>query len=118
MAQRVISGDRYEEVVVRSAPGSPLPVTIEGADVTINAEIGSTVEISNDTGNPVPVNGTVKTLAGLEIPAHDYVSISPGAAPANSTQTVTYKTGGASGTTVGILTLTYSSGELVSVAKS
>ena len=54
MPARRIAGRIYEEVAVRAV--EPLPVTIEGADVTINAEIGSTVEISNDAGNPIPVS--------------------------------------------------------------
>ena len=64
------------------------------------------------------VQGTVNTLEGLSIPAHDYISFSPTSAPATGTQTITYKTGGAGGTTVATLTLTFSGGDLASVARS
>jgi DNA repair ATPase RecN len=47
----------------------------------------------------------------------DYVSFSPAAAPSTGTQDVAFKVGGAAGTTVATLTLTYSSGNLSSVAK-
>lgn len=42
---------------------NPLPVTF-GEDITVN--VGTSVEISNDEGNPVPISGTVDTgLTGL-----------------------------------------------------
>lgn len=103
-----------EPLYVSSA--EPLPVSIEAADITINAEIGSTVEISNDDGNPVPVNGTVNTLAGLEIPPHDYVSLSY---TDGNLSGVVYKDGGSGGTPVATLTLAYDgSDNLTSVTKS
>ena len=49
----------------------------------------------------------VQDIAGLYIPQHDYISISPSAAPTDGDQTITYKIGGASGTTVATLTVTY-----------
>ena len=66
------------------------------------------------------VDPTCATLAtrGLNIPAHDYISFSPAAAPTDGDQTVTYKQGGAGGTTVATLTLTYAGGELSAVARS
>lgn len=63
--------------------------------------------------SPLPVD-----IEGLSIPAHDYISFSPTSAPATGTQTITYKTGGAGGTTVATLTLTFSGGDLASVARS
>ena len=54
-------------------------------------------------------------LAGLEIPAHDYISL--GYTGSNLT-TVVYKTGGSGGTTVATLTLAYSGSDLVSVTKT
>lgn len=66
-------------------------------------------------GDPYP---SVLSIQGLEIPTHDYISFSPTSAPATGTQTITYKTGGAGGTTVATLTLTFSGGDLASVAKS
>jgi DNA repair ATPase RecN len=70
---------------------------------------------------PVNVNtGTkpVVTMAGLNVPLHDYISFSPVATPTNGTQTITFKVGGSGGDTVATLVLTYSGGELASVAKS
>jgi hypothetical protein len=56
------------------------------------------------------------TVAGLEIPAHDYISLSYTGADLTG---VVYKDGGSGGTTVATLTLTYdASGYLSSVTKS
>jgi hypothetical protein len=60
----------------------------------------------------------VQDIAGLYIPPHDYISISPTAAPSTGTQTITYKDGGASGTTVATLTITYASGNVSTVVRS
>jgi len=43
----------------------------------------------------------VQDIAGLYIPQHDYISISPTAAPSTGDQAITYKLGGASGTDTG-----------------
>jgi hypothetical protein len=59
----------------------------------------------------------VQDIAGLYIPQHDYISISPTAAPTNGNQVVTYKSGGASGNTVATLTITYVSGDVSTVVK-
>ena len=70
---------------------------------------------------PVNVNSGTKpviTMAGLNIPLHDYIEFNPASAPTNGTQTITFKVGGSSGSTVATLLLTYSSSNLVSVAKS
>ena len=62
---------------------------------------------------------SVKQMAqGFHLPEYDYLEFSPAAAPATGNQTITYKTGGSSGVVVATLTLTYSSSNLVSVAKS
>lgn len=108
-----INGDG-EPLYVSSA--EPLPVSIAGAEITIdNVSISNEVEIKNDSGSPVPVNGTVNTLAGLEIPAHDYISMTY---TGDDLTGVVYKDGGSGGTTVATLTLTYSGGQLTSVTKS
>jgi hypothetical protein len=57
-------------------------------------------------------------VQGLEVPGHDYIQFNPAATPATGSQDVIFKLGGSAGTTVATLTLTYSSGNLVSVAKS
>lgn len=64
-----------------------------------------------DTGN-----NYLADLVGLEIPAHDYLSLSY---TGSNLTGVVYKTGGASGTTVATLTLGYDgSNNLTSVTKS
>lgn len=68
------------------------------------------------SGSPIPVNGIVNTLTGLEIPEHDYIDLSY--TGANLTGVV-YKSGGSGGTTVATLTLAYDgSDNLISVTKS
>lgn len=57
---------------------------------------------------------TLQSIAGLEIPAHDYVSLSYTGSDLTG---VIYKTGGSSGTVVATLTLAYSGSNLVSVTK-
>lgn len=58
----------------------------------------------------------VGNIAGWNIPTHDFRSFAY--TSGNLTQ-IAYKTGGASGTTVGILTLAYDgSGNLTSMTKS
>jgi len=60
----------------------------------------------------------VQDIAGLYIPQHDYISISPSAAPTDGDQTITYKIGGASGTTVATLTVTYVGGNVSTVVRT
>lgn len=64
----------------------------------------------------VAVKGDTASIAGLTIPAHDYMTLSY---TGSNLTSVVYKTGGSSGTTVATLTLTYDgSNNLTSVAKS
>jgi hypothetical protein len=51
-------------------------------------------------------NVSVRNIAGLNVPQHDYISVSYYGST-NNIQTVTYKEGGASGQTVATLTLSY-----------
>jgi len=60
----------------------------------------------------------VQDIGGLSIPPYDYVGITPPAAPTNGDQVLVHRIGGASGSVVATLTLTYVSGELSSVARS
>ena len=60
----------------------------------------------------------VQDIAGLYIPQHDYISISPTAAPSTGDQTITYKLGGASGTTVAVLTVTYDAANVSTVVRT
>lgn len=66
-------------------------------------------------GTVATITNPVDTLSGLEIPAHDYISLSY--TGANLTGVV-FKTGGSGGTTVATLTLGYSGSDLTSVTKS
>lgn len=75
---------------------------------------------SNETiisGRP-PIEGQKElgSLVGLEIPAHDYLSLSY---TGSNLTGIIYKTGGSGGTTVATLTLGYDgSDNLTSVTKS
>lgn len=100
---------------------SPVPVDIGGSgSITITSgtvTVENEVEVTNDEGNPIPVSGTISSkVAGWDIPIHDYRAL--GYTSGNLTS-VTYKTGGASGTTVATLTLAYDgSGNLTSLTKT
>ena len=62
----------------------------------------------------------VQDIAGLYIPPHDYISLTYVAAGngLGEIETVTYKSGGASGITVAITTLAYdSNNKLISITK-
>lgn len=101
---RFIDTDGQSEYV---SPVKPLPVDIQGATLSLDAD---GVEIKNDSGNPVPV------VTGLEIPEHDYIDMSY---TGSNLTGVVYKTGGSGGTTVATLTLAYDgSDNLISVTKS
>lgn len=58
--------------------------------------------------------GVVQTADALGIPPHDWIGLAYNGADLTG---VTYKVGGASGTTVATLTLAYSGGLLSSVSK-
>jgi hypothetical protein len=81
---------------------------IEGVTIDGDVTIGASVEVSNDSGNPLPV------VEGLSIPEHDHIALSY---TGEDITGVTYKTGGADGTTVATLTLAYSDGKLTSVTR-
>jgi len=61
----------------------------------------SSVEISNDVGNPIPIT------SGLSVPPNDYISLTY---TGGNVSSVVYKLGGAAGTTVATLSLTYDGG--------
>jgi hypothetical protein len=100
---------------------SPVPVDIGGSgSITITSgtvTVSNEVEVTNGTGSPIPVSGTISSkVAGWDIPIHDYRAL--GYTSGNLTS-VTYKTGGAGGTTVATLTLGYDgSGNLTSLTKT
>jgi hypothetical protein len=88
--------------------GDPIPVDI-GANLDLNIDAAG-LEIKNDAGNPIP------TVDGLSIPAHDYiVQTYTGVNLTN----VVYKNGGAGGTIVATLDMTYDGNDnLLTVTKS
>jgi hypothetical protein len=91
-----------------------MPTYLGGGGGDARIDIGAVsigeVEVSNDSGNPIPV------VTGLEIPEHDYISLSY---TGSNLTGVVYKTGGSGGTTVATLTLAYDgSDNLTSVTKS
>jgi len=78
-------------------------VTVNGRSVPEVAVVGRSV-------SPVPI------VTGLEIPTHDYISLTYSGTNLTG---VVYKRGGSGGTTVATLALTYDgSGNLTSVTKS
>ena len=111
-ALNVAGGKTFQVIQLADSEGNVID-PFSGSD--INVEVGSSVEINNDEGNPIPVSGVVNTLTGLEIPEHDYIALGYTGSDLTS---VVYKTGGSGGTTVATLTLAYSDGNLISVTKS
>ena len=67
--------------------------------------------------NPITANagGQISVLAGLEIPAHNYVAMSY---TGDDLTGVDYKTGGSSGTVVATLVLTYTANVLQTVTRT
>jgi hypothetical protein len=55
MAQRNINGEQYEAFLIRGdLNGGPVPVAFASGVTISGVTIGAEVEISNDSGNPVP----------------------------------------------------------------
>jgi hypothetical protein len=57
----------------------------------------------------------VTNISGLHIPHHDYLSISPTAAPTNDIQTITFRRGGPTGVIVATQVITYVNGDVSTV---
>jgi hypothetical protein len=111
----VAGGRTFQVIQLADAEGNIIDPAQGSVVFDGEVTIGSEVEIKNDSGNPVPVNGTVNVLTGLEIPEHDYIDL--GYTGSNLTSVV-YKTGGSGGTVVATLTLAYDGSNLISVTKS
>lgn len=78
--------------------------------VTINGRTYEEIAVTTRSGSPLPV------FSGLEIPQHDYISLTY---TGSNLTGVTYKEGGSGGTTVATLALTYDgSNNLTSITKS
>lgn len=110
MAQQIINGEQYESLLIRGGvDGGPVPVVFASGITISGVTLGAEVEVTNDSGNPLPI------VQGLSVPEHDYIDLTY----SGSTLTgVTYKSGGSGGTTVGTLALAYSGSTLISVTKS
>lgn len=119
-------------MIGKTTTGLKLPVLV---DTTGKLQIGGVqldnlnvntdqIEAKQDTTNALLtttaadtalIKASASSIAGLSIPANDYISLSY--TGANLT-TVVYKSGGSGGTTVATLTLAYSGSDLTSVTKS
>jgi hypothetical protein len=75
------NGDVFETNMLATADGvvvssaNPVPVTLGSDSITItgNVNVGTAVEISNDSGSPIPVNGTVTVLNNINNPLHCFI---------------------------------------------
>ena len=87
--------------------------------VAPNISRGSGVMDANTTRVTLATDGptvaALSSIAGLTIPAHDYIALTYTGTNLTGVQ---YRTGGATGTIVGTLTLAYSGSNLTSVTKS
>jgi len=110
MAQRVINGEQYETLLIRGdITGGPVPVAFASGVTISGVTIGAEVEVTNDSGSPLPV------VQGLSIPEHDHIALTYSGSALTG---VEYKTGGAEGVTVASLVLAYSGATLLSVTKN
>ena len=80
-----------------------------GDGVNLPTEADRTITEPQGLGPVVP---------GLDLPPHDYITISPATAPSTGNQVITYKEGGASGATVATVTVTYASGDVSTIVRS
>lgn len=57
MTQRIFNGEQYDAVIIRGdLNGGPVPVAFASGVTISGVTLGAEVEITNDTGNPVPVS--------------------------------------------------------------
>lgn len=126
------STDNLQIIILKAPEGGATEATLESIDNKLPALVGgkipvdigtnidvtidnTSIEVSNDAGNPVPVSGTVNTLSGLDIPPHNYISLSY---TGSNLTGVVYKSGGSGGTVVATLSLGYDgNNNLTSVTK-
>ena len=128
MQQPTISGATITvSGTVTANAGTNLNTSALALETTLQSvltELGQKTEPANqqhiiiDSGSVVQGTGGTSpwlTWQGLQIPVHDYISLSYTGANLTS---VVFKTGGAGGTTVATLTLGYSGSDLTTVTKS
>lgn len=59
MAQRIIGGEQYETFLVRGdINGGPVPVAFASGVTISGVTLGAEVEVTNDSGNPIPASVT------------------------------------------------------------
>lgn len=83
MAQRIIGGEQYESFLVRGdINGGPVPVVFASGITISGITLGAEVEVTNDSGNPLPVsdNGNSLTVDGKA-----YRSVATITRPSNTT---------------------------------
>lgn len=90
---------------------NPLPVKITDASIVVNATIPGTVEINNDSGNPIPTTGSVKASDGTFFDPSQYDQV------LNYTGTQLNYVQVVVGAATYRQTLTYTLGQLTGVSK-
>jgi hypothetical protein len=114
-ATQATAANLKAQAQIIDSAGSTVSYAEIGTAGTPSADVVSVQGVSG--GVAIPVSGTISSkVAGWDIPIHDYRAL--GYTSGNLTS-VTYKTGGAGGTTVATLTLGYDgSGNLTSLTKT
>lgn len=122
-------------IEVSNDAGNPIPVSDAGGSLTVDSPNLTSIDgkLPALVGGKIPVDASVSitgvateakqdviisdtsSIAGLKVPAHDYISLSY---TGTNLTSIVYKTGGSGGTTVATLTLAYSGSQLISVSKS
>jgi hypothetical protein len=96
MAQRIINGEQYEVLLIRGdINGSPVPVTFASGVTISGVTIGAQVEVTNDSGNPLPVSDAGSSLT---VDGKAYRSIVSFVRPGDTTS---YTAGDVIGTSAG-----------------
>jgi hypothetical protein len=96
MAQRIIGGEQYEGFLIRGdINGGPVPVIFASGITISGVTLGAEVEVTNDSGNPLPVSDGGSSLT---VDSKAYRSIVSFARPGDTTA---YTAGDVLGTAAG-----------------
>lgn len=128
-AIRWVAGTPLPDMEGGQGVAAPLLVDAATGRLMVDTEANLTADLSDIEAKQDTTNGILATtaadtalikasassIAGLSIPANDYISLSY---TSGNLTGVVYKSGGSGGTTVATLTLAYSGSNLVSVTKS
>jgi hypothetical protein len=93
---------------VKLSNGQVVPLSVDDLGRLI---LGGEVEFKNDSGNPIPITGSLSAVPGLSIPSHDGIEMTY---TGDDLTGVVYKSGE---DTVATLTLGYTDGKLTSVVR-